>query len=333
MAADAVVLEAVDLSVRYTIHSGRLRGAAVHALEPTSLRLPAGRIVALVGESGSGKTTLARTLALAQPATGGEIRLDGVPVVRRGHRGRREYARHVQVVLQDPFSSLNPLHRVRYLLERPLRLHGEAGTDPGAASRALLDRVQLTPADRFLDAYPHELSGGQRQRVAIARALAVRPRVLLADEPVSMLDVSMRLEVLNLLARLRDEDGLAMLYITHDIAGARYLTDEIAVMYAGEMVEYGPSEAVTQAPAHPYTQLLVDSSPDPDRDPDAAPGGAEAVDAEPADLVHPPAGCRFHPRCPFALPVCTSTAPPRFEVAADRWVRCWLRGDPADPPP
>ena len=210
-AEPAPVLEAVDVTVHYPVH--RSRGEVVHALENASLRLIPGRTVALVGESGSGKSTFARTLALAQTPTGGNILLNGKPASARGRRARRAYARRVQMVLQDPFGSLNPLHRVRYLLERPLRLHGSVtgGEDMERRLRALLERVRLTPPERFLDAFPHELSGGQRQRVAIARALAVEPDVLLGDELVSMLDVSIRLEILNLLAVLRDEEHLAML--------------------------------------------------------------------------------------------------------------------------
>ncbi|MEU6146760.1 ABC transporter ATP-binding protein [Streptomyces sp. NPDC047081] len=328
----APVLEAVDVTVHYPVH--RARGEIVHALEKASLSLRPGRTVALVGESGSGKSTFARTLALAQEPTDGRVLLGGEPA---SARGRRAYARRVQMVLQDPFGSLNPLHRVRYLLERPLRLHGSVTgrEDLERRLRALLERVRLTPPERFLDAFPHELSGGQRQRVAIARALAVEPEVLLGDELVSMLDVSIRLEILNLLAALRDEEHLAMLYITHDIAGARYFADEIAVMYAGEIVEYGTAEDVTQSPAHPYTRLLLDSTPDPDRmeflagrRPDGTDGVApDAVEddyGEPPDLVHPPTGCRFHPRCPLARPSCATEVPPRVDVTDRHWASCVL---------
>ncbi|MFF4258355.1 ABC transporter ATP-binding protein [Streptomyces sp. NPDC001663] len=334
-----VVLEAVDVTVHYPVH--RARGETVHALDNASLRLRPGRTVALVGESGSGKSTFARTLALAQEPTGGSILLNGKPASAKGRRARRAYARRVQMVLQDPFGSLNPLHRVRYLLERPLRLHGSVTDrdDLEQRLRALLERVRLTPPDRFLEAFPHQLSGGQRQRVAIARALAVEPEVLLGDELVSMLDVSIRLEILNLLATLRDEERLAMLYITHDIAGARYFADEIAVMYAGEIVEYGTAEDVTQTPAHPYTRLLLDSTPDPDRmeflaartsrDDGTTPDSAGADDyGEPPDLVHPPSGCRFHPRCPLARPACSTEPPPRVEVTDRHWARCVLLLDP-----
>jgi peptide/nickel transport system ATP-binding protein len=298
----------------------------VHAVENVSLALAEGKVTAVVGESGSGKSTLARLLARLLTPTSGEL-LTGGSAVPSGGRGRREYARRVQLVLQDPFSSLNPVHEVRYHLARPLQVHGllAPGTDLDEAITGLLERVALTPADQFLRKYPHELSGGQRQRVAIARALAVRPRVLLADEPVSMLDVSIRLGILNLLDDLRERERLAILYITHDIASARYLADTIAVMYAGQVVESGPAQAVTDQPAHPYTQLLLSAAPDPDRRTAPEANGASVKGrGAPPSLVTPPSGCRFHPRCPHAMTICTDTAPPGFEVAPGHVSACWL---------
>jgi peptide/nickel transport system ATP-binding protein len=298
---------------------------AVHAVENVSLSLAAGRVTAVVGESGSGKSTLARLLARLIEPTSGTLLLDGSPAPRSG-RGRRAYARQVQLVLQDPFASLNPVHDVRYHLARPLRVHGLA--EPGGIDETitgLLERVALTPASQFIGKYPHELSGGQRQRVAIARALAVRPRVLLADEPVSMLDVSIRLGVLNLLGDLRDRERLAILYITHDIASARYLADTIVVMYAGQVVESGPAQAVTDRPEHPYTQLLLGAAPDPDRiGPDAVAPPVLGSRGTPPSLVTPPAGCRFHPRCPHAMAICADRPPPAFGVADDdHESACW----------
>jgi peptide/nickel transport system ATP-binding protein len=319
-----VLLEARRLTKHYRVHGTRRsrRGSqlAVHAVEQVSLALPADGITAVVGESGSGKSTLARMLARLVTPTSGQILLDGreVPAPTKG---RREYTRDVQMVLQDPFSSLNPVHDVRYHLTRPLIVHGTARR--GALDEAIADlltRVALTPPAGFIDKYPHELSGGQRQRVAIARALAARPRILLADEPVSMLDVSIRLGVLNLLADLRSENHLAMLYITHDIASARYLADTIMVMYAGQRVEYGPAATVTDEPAHPYTSLLLNAAPDPDR----AGRPVLAARGAPPSLVSPPAGCRFHPRCPHAMAVCADRVPPETEVSAGHASACWL---------
>jgi peptide/nickel transport system ATP-binding protein len=258
----AVALQAVDLEKRYRLG----RHVEVDAVRGVSLALRRGTITALVGESGSGKTTVARLLSGQERRSGGQILLDGAPIDPAARRGFRSYKGSVQMVFQDPFASLNPLHTVRYHLERALRLHGErTGLKSGEDELdRLLGQVRLSPPEHYRDAYPHELSGGQRQRVAIARALAASPRVLLADEPVSMLDVSIRLEMLDLIEELRARLDLAVLYITHDIASARYFADEILVMHDGEIVERGPAEQVTQAPSHEYTRLLIASAPDPD---------------------------------------------------------------------
>ncbi|MFI1221990.1 MULTISPECIES: ABC transporter ATP-binding protein [unclassified Streptomyces] len=298
----------------------------VHAVDDVSLRLRRGTVTALVGESGSGKSTVARLLAQLYPLTSGEIRLGGTPVVAGRGRSFRRYVRRVQLIFQDPFASLNPVHTVRYHLTRALKIHGRAGSGEAELEQnlaALLNRVQLTPPHQFLDKFPHELSGGQRQRVAIARALGADPQVLLADEPVSMLDVSIRLGVLNLLRDLKERLHLAILYITHDIASARYFADTTLVMYAGRIVEGGDSERVTQHPAHPYTQLLIASAPDPDRIV-AEEEQEETGTGEPPSLITPPAGCRFHPRCPKAMERCRTELPPRFDLPEGQWAACWL---------
>ncbi|MFF9512361.1 ABC transporter ATP-binding protein [Streptomyces sp. NPDC014724] len=323
------VLEAVGVSRHFDVSRGLGRHQVVRAVEQAHLTLHRGEIVALVGESGSGKTTLARLLALFHGVTAGEIRLNGTAVHPKS-KAARAYHSAVQMIFQDPFGSLNPQRRVRHNLERALWLHGHA-----AASKSerrlqvleLLEKVNLTPAEQFIDKLPHELSGGQRQRVVIARALAVRPSVLIGDEPISMLDVSIRLDMLNLLARLRDEEGLSLLYITHDIASARYLADCIHVMYAGQIVESGPTEEVIQHPKHPYTKLLLDSSPDPERL--LAPDAGSAFDitsspGEPPSLIAPPPGCRFHPRCPLARAECGQAAPPRVAFSSGQVVDCVL---------
>ena len=333
------LLEARHLTKHFPVHQAlrrlRARGAGrtaggpvVHALEDVSIALPPARVTAVVGESGSGKSTLARVLARLLPPTSGEILLDGRQMPASG-AGRRRYARDVQLVLQDPFSSLNPVHDVRYHLARPLRIHGlgEGAASLDESITSLLERVSLTPTDQFASKYPHELSGGQRQRVAIARALAVRPKVLLADEPVSMLDVSIRLGLLNLLNDLREREGIAILYITHDIASARYLADTIAVMYAGQVVESGPAQQVTDDAAHPYTQLLLSAAPDPER---AGPPVLAATGTPPS-LVSPPPGCRFHPRCPHAMAICAERAPGDFDVAPGHAAACWLHASDLDP--
>ena len=320
-----IVLEGRNLTKHFTAARGP-RGRfgkrpPVRAVEEVSLALRAGTVTALVGESGCGKSTVARLLAQVYPATSGEVLLRGERV--KAHRGAafRDYRRQVQLIFQDPFASLNPFHRVRYHLARPLRIHRHVRSTAHEQELVaeLLERVSLTPVTEFMDKMPHELSGGQRQRVAIARALAVRPLALIADEPVSMLDVSIRLGVLRLLERLADESGLALLYITHDIASARYFAEDITVMYAGRLIESGDGESLTQSPAHPYTKLLLASAPDPGRvtPPETTRHG------EPPSLIEPPSGCRFHPRCPVALPVCSERVPGRTELGEGRWTHCW----------
>jgi len=317
---DDVVLEAVRLTKHFAVRSSRGRGA-VHAVDGVDLQLRSGQVLALVGESGSGKSTVARLLARLYPQTSGEVLLHGKPVTALKGRAFREYCRKAQMIFQDPFASLNPVHTVRYVLTRSLRIHHPKlrGDDLEGVLRELLERVQLNP-DAYVDKFPHELSGGQRQRVAIARALAADPEVLLADEPISMLDVSIRLGVLNLLRDLRDRLGIAILYITHDIASARYFADRTHVMYAGQTVETGDSESVTQSPAHPYTQLLVRSAPDPEHLGDPLHTGATG---EPPNMVDPPAGCRFNPRCPFAAELCRTRGPKLLAIGAGRAVACW----------
>jgi len=320
-----VVLQAVGLTKHFPVRRG-LRRAAVHAVDDVHLTLRRGRVTALVGESGSGKSTVARLLAQLYPRTAGDITLHGEPATVRGGRQFRRYAARVQMIFQDPFASLNPVHTIRYHLTRALKIHGNATPDLEQALHDLLTRVSMTPPERYLDKFPHELSGGQRQRIAIARALGADPDALLADEPVSMLDVSIRLGVLNLLRDLKERFNLAILYITHDIASARYFADETMVMYAGRMVEGGDSETVTQSPAHPYTRLLIDSAPDPDRLAGVAAAGEDRGDGEPPSLIRPPAGCRFHPRCPVAMPRCATDLPVRLEIgdAPGHWAACWL---------
>ena len=326
------VLEARDVTKHFPVHGhvpgagrrlvrGRRPAAVVHAVDDVSLALSAGTVAAVVGESGSGKSTLARLLAGLIAPTSGELLLHG-RAVPRTQRRHLDYAKTVQMVLQDPFASLNPIHDVQYHVSRPFKVHGLArsGADLDEKIAAVLDRVSLSPAEAFVRKYPHELSGGQRQRVAIARALAVQPRVLLADEPVSMLDVSIRLGVLNLLADLRDHDQLAILYITHDIASARYLADRIVVMYAGQVVESGPAVQVTDSPAHPYTQLLLSAAPDPQRDTPVTLRGAGA----PPSAVAPPSGCRFRLRCPHAMAICAEQTPPAFLAGDGHLSACWL---------
>jgi peptide/nickel transport system ATP-binding protein len=340
------ILEAVHLKKDFPLRAIRWFGPAqaVHALEDASLALYPGKATALVGESGSGKTTLARLLARLYEPTSGEILLKGEKAGTKGRVPMRAYRGQVQYVFQDPFSSLNPVHSIRYHLARALRLHRYVrnANEERQQILSLLERVNLTPTEQFIDKFPHQLSGGQRQRIAVARTLATRPSVILADEPVSMLDVSIRLEVLNLLLRLKEEDQLAFLFITHDIASARYFAEETLVMYAGQMVEGGQTEEVIQHPSHPYTQLLLSAAPDPSTmghrqavktSVDTGNGAQAQVNAgstpayvrgEPPSLIKPPDGCRFHPRCPYVMPVCRQSRPPRTDLGNGHWTHCFL---------
>lgn len=313
---------------------GRSRSGSrttIRAVEDVDFDIEPGTIVALVGESGSGKTTLARMLALLYPPTSGSLTVNGAELPR-GQRDKVRYYGNVQMIYQDPFASLNTLKPLRHILGRALRIHGKVTSRRQEREKVaeLLAKVNLTPPEQFVDAYPTALSGGQRQRVAIARALAVEPRLLLADEPTSMLDASIRLDILNLLRDLRDSEGVAILYITHDIASARYLSDRIMVMYGGRIVETGPTDEVVQNPQHPYTQLLVASAPDPAHHKGS--GGVRRVqvvgDPEPVDVSQDVAGCRFAPRCPHVMDRCRTLVPPLLPHG-DQRAACWLLDEEA----
>jgi peptide/nickel transport system ATP-binding protein len=326
------VLEVRDLTVEF----GQRGGSKLRAVDNLSFELREGQTLALVGESGSGKSTVVRAVAQLVKRTSGEILLDGAPAGRRG-RALRGYRHRVQLIFQDPFASLNPMHTVQHHLIRPLqlRLDRPRGEDLEQAVYELLRSVNLTPPDEIAKKHPHELSGGQRQRVAIARALATNPDVLLADEPVSMLDVSIRLEILNLLDRLKRDRNLAMLYVTHDLATARHFSSEIMVMYRGEIVERGPSDEVILRPSHPYTQILSNAAPDPTQSREALAAArrkrqtARAARTAEHREAAVDTGCRFRSRCPFAMDVC-ATHPPDLAVAPDHLARCWLlSGDAA----
>ena len=294
----------------------------LHAVDDVSLSIDEREIVAVVGESGSGKSTLARLLAMAYKPTRGEIYYRGRSV--QGLRSRKDllwYRGQVPMVFQDPYSSMNPAYRVSHGILRGMKLHrGDLSrTEKQAELNRVLEAVGLVPAADTRRRFPYELSGGQRQRVGFAQALALRPKLIVADEPVSMLDVSIRVGVLNLMGELREREGVSFLYITHDVASARYLADRVLVMYAGHLVEEGPTDDVLQRPKHPYTQLLVSAVPDPR----AELGLADARDVgEPPKVVDPKPGCRFRPRCPFAVAECETVTPALRELGDGRRVAC-----------
>ncbi|HEV2528548.1 MAG TPA: ABC transporter ATP-binding protein [Thermomicrobiales bacterium] len=326
--APAPVLDVRHLSKVFPI-GGLFSKAGVHALQDVSFAIDAGQIVALVGESGSGKSTTARLIARLTEPTSGELLLDGEDVLKSQRRPNMDYRRRVQMIFQDPFGSLNPTHTIGHHLERPLQIHRKARGPKEVRERihALLDQVGLNPPAEVAAKYPHQLSGGQRQRVAFARALAVDPMVLLADEPISMLDVSIRMGILNLMDRLKDERRIASLYITHDIASARYIADNTVVMYAGRMVEGAESVELIDKPAHPYTKLLLSAVPNPKAGLKVA---RTETRGEIPSLVNPKPGCPFADRCPNVMPICREQMPGFERVSPGHWVRCHLYGPGRD---
>lgn len=311
----APLVEATAVTRHYRVSTGAFgHKATLHALSGVDLSIPRGAVVGLVGESGSGKSTLSRLLLGLETPTAGRVTLEGRPIAEIP---RKQVARRIQPVFQDPYSSLNPSWRVADLIGLPLAVHG-IGDGPSRARRVreLLDLVGLP--GRVADAYPAALSGGQRQRVAIARALAIEPEVLICDEPTSALDVSVQAQILNLLLDLRRETGVAMLFISHDLAVVEHMTDRVAVLYLGRVVEQGPTAEVFNAPKHPYTAALKASVLTPD---DAAGLPDLALGTVFPNPLDPPAGCRFHPRCPRATDRCRTEAPATRDVAGRR-VEC-----------
>jgi peptide/nickel transport system ATP-binding protein len=314
-------LEVQGLTKRFPL-GGTLHRSYIHAAEDVSFELRPGTITALVGESGSGKTTVARLIARLYEPTAGRVLFDGgdVSKPRPSRRELLRYRSQVQMIFQDPFGSLNPVKTIRHHLERPLRIHRIVPrAQVEERVHELLRTVGLVPPEHVAAKYPHELSGGQRQRVAIARALAVEPKVVLADEPTSMLDVSIRIGILNLMLKLKEERGLAILYVTHDLASARYVADDMLVMYAGQIVEQGPTEEVLQNPLHPYTRLLISAVPDP-----AAGLDLRRIERRGPghDIAGAALGCRFVSRCPLAIDVCHDTPPELKEARRDHRARC-----------
>jgi peptide/nickel transport system ATP-binding protein len=317
----AASLEVKGLTKHFAL-GGTLARSHVHAVDDVSFELRPGTITALVGESGSGKSTVARLLARLQDPTDGAVLFDGNDIARvRRRRDVVRYRSQVQVIFQDPFASLNPVKTVRHHIERPLRVHRIVPRDQVEERvHELLRTVGLVPPHEIAEKYPHELSGGQRQRVALARVLAVEPKVILADEPTSMLDVSIRIGILNLLVRLKEERGISFLFVTHDLASARYIADDLLVMYAGQIVERGPVEEVLAAPLHPYTRLLLAAVPDPAKRLQA--DRIEERKGVAGAAVDPPEGCRFVSRCPLAIDICSHVTPTLVEARMNHAARC-----------
>ena len=308
-ASGSPLLQTVGLTRHFKIGGGLYSRRNLHAVDDLNITIDEREIVALVGESGSGKSTIARLLAQVYRPTGGEIRYRGRSLAAmRGRKAQLAYRGDVPMVFQDPFASLNPVYTVAHGIIRGMKLHRPDLTAAQRRAEAVrvVEAVGLNPAAEILERYPYELSGGQRQRIGFAQALAYRPKLILADEPVSMLDVSIRIGLLNVMASLREKEGVSFLYITHDIASARYVSDRIMVMYGGHVVEAGPTEAVLADPQHPYTRLLLGAVPDPRAPLEVS---TEAAKAEPAAVIDPEPGCRFRARCPLAIERCSQVTP------------------------
>jgi oligopeptide/dipeptide ABC transporter ATP-binding protein len=320
--APAPLLEVQHLQVYFPIKSGLLVDrtvAHVHAVDDVSLTLHEGETLGVVGESGCGKTTLIRALVRLIRSSGGAIRFRGSDITNAGRKDMAPVRREMQMVFQDPQASLNPRKRINQILATPLRMIGLRGDAIDSRARELIAHVGLSP--EHLSRFPHEFSGGQRQRIGIARALAIDPRVILLDEPVSALDVSIQAQVINLLDELQDEFHLSYIFVAHDLSVVRHVSDRIAVMYLGKVVEVSPAEELYRKPIHPYTEALLSAIPIPDpRQNRARP--REIVGGEPPNPVAPPPGCRFHTRCPHATDVCRTVEPPLAEYPGGHLAAC-----------
>ena len=316
------ILEARGLTRDYTVSRGAFRSrATIKALSGVSFSLHAGRTLAVVGESGSGKSTLARLLTLIENPTAGALLIEGEDVAHASAANRKRLRREIQIVFQNPYSSLNPRQTIGKALEEPLLVNTRlSAAERKAEALSIMAKVGLRP--EYYHRYPHMFSGGQRQRIAIARALMLKPKILVLDEPVSALDVSIRAQALNLLASLQEEFALAYVFISHDLSVVRHIADEVMVVYLGHAVEIGERDAIFGRPQHPYTRALLSATPVADP---AARRERILLSGEPPSPFGPPLGCPFHPRCPQAFDHCRAEMPP-LERKQGRDVACWAVG-------
>lgn len=296
----------------------------VRAVDGVDLLVSKGETLAIVGESGSGKTTLGRLILRLIDPTDGRIYLNGQDITNLKGEALRKLRRRMQIIYQDPYASLNPKMTIGDILQDPLKIHEMVSTEQEAREAVLnvLERIGLTPPEEFYSLYPRNLSGGQRQRVAIARAIILKPELIVADEPISMIDVSLRASILNLMIELKKELNLTYIFITHDLAVAKYIADSIAVMYLGKIVEKAPTEKLFKASMHPYTQALLSAIPMPK--PLHTKTRKLEIGGEIPNPINIPSGCRFHPRCPYAKEKCLKEEPQLIEVDRDHYIACWL---------
>ncbi len=320
-----VLLSVQDLHVWFELRRWGFRHAGyVRAVDDVSFTLKNGETIAIVGESGCGKTSLMRTILRLNRPTKGEVVFKGGVINNLKTSALKEYRSHVGYVQQDPYGAMPPFMNVQSILEEPLKINGVKDKDERFQRvKKVLEEVKMSPAEEFMPKFPHQLSGGQQQRIVIARAMIMNPDLLIADEPVSMLDASVRVEILKLLRGLQNRHNLGVIYITHDLSTVRYFSERIFVMYAGQVIEKGQVKQVLQNTKHPYTFALLEGTSDPDAN--NATIQKQVPPGEPPSLVNPPTGCRFHPRCPRIIQgLCEVKVPPEFEPEPGHLVSCWL---------
>lgn len=316
------VIQIEHLSKHFSINNGFFSKGkkTVKAVNDFTLNLEKGKILGLVGESGSGKTTLARAILNLTSATEGTVLINGIDMSKCSAAEKKELRKNIAVVFQDPLSNLNPRETVMSSIMRPMVLHGMKRPLAREKAHEVLESVKMdTP---YLNSYPHQLSGGQLQRIAIARALAMNPQIMILDEPTSALDISVQAQILNLLLDLQEQHQLTYMIITHDLNVIRYISDQVAVMYLGQLVEYGETKIMCSNPSHPYSKALMAASPI--LDPTMRGREKEIMKGDPGSLIHLPSGCSFHPRCRYAQEICMQERPEMEQIGENHWARCHL---------